>query len=154
MVGTQVSSRTALRSLGGRALPFAVEALRPAAAAAATAAGVVPSHQQQQQQRQQRWNHRRTFATVQDAAPKQKHYGGLKDQDRIFQNLYSHHGTDLKSAKKYGDWYKTKEIILKGHDWVSDTPPVPVEDGAGKAEAGERDGMEKTVDCACCNQRI
>ena len=20
---------------------------------------------------------------------------------------------------KYGDWYKTKEIILKGHDWVS-----------------------------------
>jgi len=19
---------------------------------------------------------------------------------------------------KYGDWYKTKEIILKGHDWV------------------------------------
>lgn len=19
---------------------------------------------------------------------------------------------------KYGDWYKTKEILLKGHDWV------------------------------------
>ena len=61
----------------------------------------------------------RRFATVQDAAPKHKHYGGLKDQDRIFQNLYAHHGTDLKSAKKYGDWYKTKEIILKGDDWVS-----------------------------------
>lgn len=61
----------------------------------------------------------RPFATVQDAAPKQKHHGGLKDQDRIFQNLYGHHGTDLKSAKKYGDWHKTKEIILKGHDWVS-----------------------------------
>lgn len=45
-------------------------------------------------------------------------YGGLKDQDRIFQNLYGHHGADLKSAKKYGDWYKTKEILDKGHDWV------------------------------------
>ena len=61
----------------------------------------------------------RRFATVQDAAPKHKHYGGLKDQDRIFQNLYGHHGTDLKAAKNYGDWYKTKEIILKGDDWVS-----------------------------------
>jgi hypothetical protein len=42
----------------------------------------------------------------------------LKDQDRIFQNLYGHHGADLKSAMKYGDWHKTKEIILKGHDLV------------------------------------
>ncbi len=61
---------------------------------------------------------RRSFATVQDAAPRQKHHGGLKDQDRIFQNLYGHHGADLKSAMKYGDWHKTKEIILKGHEWV------------------------------------
>lgn len=59
----------------------------------------------------------RSFATVQEGAPK-KHHGGLKDQDRIFTNLYNHHGTDLKSAQKYGDWYKTKEIVLKGHDWV------------------------------------
>ena len=62
----------------------------------------------------------RGFATVQDGPPpKRTHFGGLKDQDRIFQNLYGHHGADLKSAQKYGDWYKTKEIILKGHDWVS-----------------------------------
>jgi NADH dehydrogenase (ubiquinone) flavoprotein 1 len=60
---------------------------------------------------------RRSLATVQDAAPKRV-YGGLKDQDRIFQNLYGHHGADLKSAMKYGDWHKTKEIILKGHEWV------------------------------------
>lgn len=60
----------------------------------------------------------RSYATVQEVAPQQRHYGGLKDQDRIFQNLYSHHGTDLKSAMKYGDWYKTKEIVLKGHDWL------------------------------------
>ena len=63
----------------------------------------------------------RRLATVQDGTPpppKRTHFGGLKDQDRIFQNLYGHHGADLKSAMKYGDWYKTKEIILKGHDWV------------------------------------
>lgn len=69
----------------------------------------IPSRRQQ----------RRELATVQDAPPpKRTHFGGLKDQDRIFQNLYGHHGADLKSAMKYGDWYKTKEIILKGHDWV------------------------------------
>jgi len=50
--------------------------------------------------------------------PKRTKFGGLQDQDRIFQNLYGHHGADLKSAMKYGDWHKTKEIILKGHDWV------------------------------------
>ncbi len=61
----------------------------------------------------------RGLATVQDAPPKKRVYGGLKDQDRIFQNLYGHHGADLASAKKYGDWHKTKEIIQKGDDWVS-----------------------------------
>ena len=60
----------------------------------------------------------RSMATVQDGKPPPRHYGGLKDQDRIFQNLYGHHGTDLKSAMKYGDWYKTKEMMLKGHDWL------------------------------------
>lgn len=59
----------------------------------------------------------RTFATVQDGAPKRT-YGGLKDQDRIFQNLYSRYPPDLKHAKKMGDWHKTKEILLKGHDWI------------------------------------
>jgi NADH dehydrogenase (ubiquinone) flavoprotein 1 len=60
----------------------------------------------------------RTFATVQDSAPPKRTYGGLRDQDRIFQNLYSRYPPDLKSAKKMGDWHKTKEIILKGHDWI------------------------------------
>ena len=63
-------------------------------------------------------SHTRSYATVQDGQATKRQYGGLKDQDRIFQNLYGHHGTDLKSAMKYGDWYKTKEIILKGHDWL------------------------------------
>ena len=62
----------------------------------------------------------RTLATVQDTpSPTPKRvYGGLKDQDRIFQNLYGRLPPDLKSARKMGDWHKTKEIILKGHDWI------------------------------------
>ncbi|KAI4152090.1 MAG: hypothetical protein LQ340_003116 [Diploschistes diacapsis] len=61
----------------------------------------------------------RGLATPADVPPpKRTKFGGLKDQDRIFQNLYGHHGADLQSAMKYGDWYKTKEIIQKGDDWV------------------------------------
>jgi NADH dehydrogenase (ubiquinone) flavoprotein 1 len=60
----------------------------------------------------------RSYATVQEGTPPKRTYGGLKDQDRIFQNLYGHHGADLKSAKKYGDWHRTKDIIGKGHDWL------------------------------------
>lgn len=59
----------------------------------------------------------RGLATVQDGNPV-RHYGGLKDHDRIFQNLYGRYPPDLASAKKMGDWHKTKEIILKGHDWI------------------------------------
>jgi len=42
----------------------------------------------------------------------------LKDEDRIFTNLYGRHDWRLKGAMARGDWYKTKEIILKGHDWI------------------------------------
>lgn len=45
-------------------------------------------------------------------------YGGLKDQDRIFTNLYGTYDFKLKGAQSRGDWYKTKEILLKGHDWI------------------------------------
>lgn len=47
-----------------------------------------------------------------------KSYGNLKDQDRIFQNIYGHHGDTLKDAMKIGDWYRTKDLILKGPDWA------------------------------------
>lgn len=63
----------------------------------------------------------RRLATSADPAinPNRAH-GGLKDSDRIFQNVYGTYGHDLKSAQKMGDWYKTKEIILKGDKWIID----------------------------------
>ena len=37
----------------------------------------------------------------------------LKDEDRIFKNLYNDLGADLNSAKKRGDWKNTNEICEK-----------------------------------------
>lgn len=45
-------------------------------------------------------------------------FGPLADQDRIFTNLYGRHDWRLKGALKRGDWHKTKEIVLKGADWI------------------------------------
>ena len=42
----------------------------------------------------------------------------LKDKDRIFKNLYNDLGSDLKSAKERGDWSNTKDICMKGRDWI------------------------------------
>ena len=57
----------------------------------------------------------------------------LKDQDRIFQNLYNDLGSDLTSAQKRGDWVNTKEITEKGRDWIINcllyTSPSPRDRG-------------------------
>jgi NADH dehydrogenase (ubiquinone) flavoprotein 1 len=53
-----------------------------------------------------------------EAAPTKTKFGGLKDEDRVFTNLYGRHDWRLKGALKRGDYYKTKEILLKGVDWI------------------------------------
>ena len=114
------AARTASKAnrLASRALP-----------SASTITSATPRNQQ-----------RRTLATVQDSTPPPRQYGGLKDQDRIFTNLYGHHGADLKSAMKYGDWYKTKEILLKGHDWI--ISEVKKSGLRGRGGAGFPSGMK------------
>ena len=42
----------------------------------------------------------------------------LKDQDRIFKNLYNDMGADVKSAQTRGDWLNTSDLIAKGRDWI------------------------------------
>nr|VZI15347.1 unnamed protein product [Spirometra erinaceieuropaei] len=42
----------------------------------------------------------------------------LTDEDRIFTNLYGLRDWHLKGAMQRGFWYKTKEIVLKGQDWI------------------------------------
>ncbi|XP_055943076.1 NADH dehydrogenase [ubiquinone] flavoprotein 1, mitochondrial-like [Argiope bruennichi] len=59
-----------------------------------------------------RWNSTST------ESPTKTKFGPLKDQDRIFTNLYGRHDWKLKGALSRGDWYKTKEILIKGVDWI------------------------------------
>ena len=42
----------------------------------------------------------------------------LKDQDRIFQNLYNDLGPDIVSSQKRGDWINTKDLTSRGRDWI------------------------------------
>ena len=44
----------------------------------------------------------------------------LKDQDRIFTNLYGMHERTLAGAKSRGHWDGTAAIIRKGRDWIID----------------------------------
>ncbi|CAI0381046.1 unnamed protein product [Linum tenue] len=45
--------------------------------------------------------------------PEKTHFGGMSDEDRIFTNLYGLHDPFLKGAMKRGDWYRTKDLVLK-----------------------------------------
>jgi len=74
--------------------------------------------------------------------PKQKRtkFGGLKDEDRIFTNLYGRHDWKLKGALARGDWYKTKEILLKGSDWIINE--VKISGLRGRGGAGFPSGLK------------
>lgn len=74
------------------------------------------------------------------AAPEKTKYGPLKDEDRIFTNLYGRHDWKLKGAMARGDWYKTKEILLKGTDWI--LKEVSKSGLRGRGGAGFPSGMK------------
>ena len=42
----------------------------------------------------------------------------LADKDRIFTNLYGQGDWRLDGARRRGDWDGTKDLILKGRDWI------------------------------------
>lgn len=42
----------------------------------------------------------------------------LRDEDRIFTNLYGWESASIKDAQKRGDWDNTKSIIKKGREWI------------------------------------
>ena len=44
----------------------------------------------------------------------------LKDQDRIFTNIYGMHDRTLKGAQARGHWDGTAALIQKGRDWIID----------------------------------
>ncbi len=42
----------------------------------------------------------------------------LHDRDRIFTNLYGERPWNLAAARRRGDWDGTRDLILKGRDWL------------------------------------
>lgn len=72
--------------------------------------------------------------------PQKTKFGPLKDQDRIFTNLYGRHDFKLKGSMARGDWYKTKEILLKGPEWI--LKEVSTSGLRGRGGAGFPTGMK------------
>ena len=42
----------------------------------------------------------------------------LKEEDKIFKNLYNNLGWSLEDSLKRDDWSDTKKIISRGRDWI------------------------------------
>jgi len=79
-------------------------------------------------------------APAADAPPAKTKFGPLADQDRIFTNLYGRHDWRIKGAMARGDWYKTKEMVLKGSDWIINE--IKVSGLRGRGGAGFPSGMK------------
>uniref|UniRef100_A0A8C8HJT5 NADH-ubiquinone oxidoreductase 51kDa subunit iron-sulphur binding domain-containing protein n=1 Tax=Oncorhynchus tshawytscha TaxID=74940 RepID=A0A8C8HJT5_ONCTS len=80
-------------------------------------------------------------STTVEAPPMKTTFGPLAVQDRIFTNLYGRHDWRLKGAQSHGDWYKTKEVLLKGVDWILNE--IKVSGLRGRGGAGFPTGMKR-----------
>ncbi|MEK6734698.1 MAG: NADH-quinone oxidoreductase subunit NuoF [Pseudomonadota bacterium] len=64
----------------------------------------------------------------------------LRQEDRIFTNLYGFDSSDLKSSRARGDWSNTKELILKGREWLIEE--IKSSGLRGRGGAGFSTGMK------------
>jgi NADH dehydrogenase (ubiquinone) flavoprotein 1 len=64
----------------------------------------------------------------------------LKDSDRIFTNLYNDGSPYLDGALKRGDWYRTKDILSKGPEWIVNE--VKLSGLRGRGGAGFPSGLK------------
>merc|ERR1719192_610284 len=77
------------------------------------------------------------------------HFGNLSDEDRIFTNLYADGDIYIDGALKRGDWYKTKEILGMGRDFIINeikTSGLRGRGGAGFPSGLKRSFMNKPDD--------
>tara|TARA_B100001057_G_scaffold493583_1_gene588315 strand:- start:469 stop:1854 length:1386 start_codon:yes stop_codon:yes gene_type:complete len=49
-----------------------------------------------------------------------KRFLNLKNEDRIFKNLYGIHNISLKNDIRRGGWYKTKNLLEKNNLWIQE----------------------------------
>ena len=64
----------------------------------------------------------------------------LKDQDRIFTNIYGFQDWGLKGAMKRGDWDKTKDLMARGQDQIIED--IKASGLRGRGGAGFPTGMK------------
>ena len=64
----------------------------------------------------------------------------LKDEDRIFKNLYNDLGSDIESSQKRGDWSNTRDVIKKGREWIINE--VKTSELRGRGGAGFPTGLK------------
>ena len=64
----------------------------------------------------------------------------LEDKDRIFKNLYNDNGADLESAKLRGDWSNTRDLLLKGKEWIINE--IKTSELRGRGGAGFPTGLK------------
>ncbi len=66
----------------------------------------------------------------------------LRDDDRIFTNLYGLDDWGLSGARRRGDWDGTREIIVKGRDWIVEE--IKNSELRGRGGAGFPTGLKWT----------
>jgi NADH-quinone oxidoreductase subunit F len=64
----------------------------------------------------------------------------LRDEDRIFTNLYGWQDFGLEAARKRGDWDNTAALIAKGRDWIIEE--MKTSGMRGRGGAGFPTGMK------------
>ena len=64
----------------------------------------------------------------------------LKEENKIFKNLYNNLGWEIEKAIKRDDWKDTKEIISKGKDWIINE--IKTSELRGRGGAGFSTGMK------------
>lgn len=64
----------------------------------------------------------------------------LRDEDRVFTNLYGLLDPGLPGAKSRGDWHNTRDLILRGRDWI--TEEIKSSGLRGRGGAGFPTGMK------------
>merc|ERR1719171_1362053 len=86
----------------------------------------------------------RTNATITATEPAQdRTYGNLQDQDRIFTNVYGQgESWRIEHAMKRGDWYRTKDLIHFGRDWIINE--IKASGLRGRGGAGFPSGLKRS----------
>ena len=64
----------------------------------------------------------------------------IKEEDKIFKNLYNDFGWEIENSLKRDDWKNTKDIISKGREWIINE--IKTSELRGRGGAGFSTGLK------------